>query len=265
MIFIFWLGKQVRTREISSCGGKLLDSVTAPVRLSCLYIITKAETEAVLRVLWVAVRAHHWAGTLGKGWVWADMQLTLWVPIHELWVELHLLKSDTWASGGPGNTRPPSIIEKWAGSVAWPREQYSEMGKCLLTPPSHWPKHKTEEALGRGGGPPALEKTVQALRSQVQVRLHRQMHALCCCSVAKSCLTLGDPMHCSTPGLSVLHYPGIYSNSCPLSQRCHPTIFSFVAPFSSCLQSFPASEFFPMSQLFPSGIGASASACPSNE
>ena len=51
MIFIFWLGKQVRTREISSCGGKLLDSVMAPVRLSCLYIITKAETEAILRVL----------------------------------------------------------------------------------------------------------------------------------------------------------------------------------------------------------------------
>lgn len=51
MIFIFWLGKQVRTREISSCGGKLLDSVMAPVHLSCLYIITKAETEAVLRVL----------------------------------------------------------------------------------------------------------------------------------------------------------------------------------------------------------------------
>lgn len=51
MIFIFWLGKQVRTREISSCRGKLLDSVMAPVHLSCLYIITKAETEAVLRVL----------------------------------------------------------------------------------------------------------------------------------------------------------------------------------------------------------------------
>lgn len=51
MIFILWLGKQVRTREIRSCGGKLLDSVMAPARLSCLYIITKAETEAILRVL----------------------------------------------------------------------------------------------------------------------------------------------------------------------------------------------------------------------
>lgn len=51
MISIFWLGKQVRTREIRSCRGKLLDSVMAPVRLSCSYIITKAETEAILRVL----------------------------------------------------------------------------------------------------------------------------------------------------------------------------------------------------------------------
>ena len=47
--------------------------------------------------------------------------------------------------------------------------------------------------------------------------------------------------------------PGVYPNSCPLSQRCHSTISSFVVHFSSCLQSFPASEAFPMSQLFTSG------------
>ena len=55
--------------------------------------------------------------------------------------------------------------------------------------------------------------------------------------------------------------PGVYSNSCPLSWWCHPTISSSV--FSSCLQSFPASGSFPMSQLFASGgqsIGVSASA-----
>ena len=57
--------------------------------------------------------------------------------------------------------------------------------------------------------------------------------------------------------------PGACSNSCPLSQWCHPTISSSVVPFSSCLQSFPASGFFPMSWLFTSGgpsIGASVSA-----
>ena len=56
--------------------------------------------------------------------------------------------------------------------------------------------------------------------------------------------------------------PGACSNSCPLSQWCHPTISFSVVPFS-CLQSFSASQFFPMSQFFASdgpGIGTSASA-----
>ena len=56
--------------------------------------------------------------------------------------------------------------------------------------------------------------------------------------------------------------PGVYSNSCPLSRWCHPTISSSVVPFSFCLQSFPASGSFQMSQFFPSGgqsIGVSAS------
>ena len=53
--------------------------------------------------------------------------------------------------------------------------------------------------------------------------------------------------------------------SCPLSQWCHPTISSSIAPFSLCLQSIPASGSFPISWLFPSGdqsIGASASVLP---
>ena len=57
--------------------------------------------------------------------------------------------------------------------------------------------------------------------------------------------------------------PRVYSKSCLLSLWCHPTISSFVIPFSSCLQSFPASGSFPMSQFFTSGgqsIGVSTSA-----
>ena len=61
----------------------------------------------------------------------------------------------------------------------------------------------------------------------------------------------------------------VYSNSCPLSQWCHPTILSSVAPFSSCLQSFPAPGSFQMSQLFTSrgqriGVSASISVLPMN-
>ena len=63
--------------------------------------------------------------------------------------------------------------------------------------------------------------------------------------------------------------PGVYSNSCPLSQWCHPTISSFVVPISSCLQSFLASASFPMSQFFTSDcqsirVSASASVLPMN-
>ena len=63
--------------------------------------------------------------------------------------------------------------------------------------------------------------------------------------------------------------PRIYSNSCPLSQWCHPTISSSVVPFSSCLQFFPASSFFQISQFFASGgqsigVSASASVLPMN-
>ena len=61
--------------------------------------------------------------------------------------------------------------------------------------------------------------------------------------------------------------PGVYPNSCSLSQWWHPTISSSVVPFSSCLKSFPASGSFLMSQFFSSGgpsIGASASVLPMN-
>ena len=63
--------------------------------------------------------------------------------------------------------------------------------------------------------------------------------------------------------------PGVYSNSCPLSQWCHPTISSSVIPFSSRLKSFPASGSFQMDQFFPSsgqsiGLSASATVLPMN-
>ena len=63
--------------------------------------------------------------------------------------------------------------------------------------------------------------------------------------------------------------PGVYSDSCPLNPWCHPTILSSVSPFSSCLQSFPASGSFQLSQFFASGgqsigVSASASVLPMN-
>ena len=98
----------------------------------------------------------------------------------------------------------------------------------------------------------------------------KEWHGHCRCSVAQSRPTLYNPMDCTharlpCPSLS----PGVCSNSCPLSQWCHPTISSSVIPFSGCPQSLPASVSFTVSQLFESGgqsIGvlASASVLPMN-
>jgi len=79
------------------------------------------------------------------------------------------------------------------------------------------------------------------------------------CSVMSDSLRLHELQHARPPCPSPT--PRAYSNSCSLSQWCHPTISSSVIPFSSCPQSFPASGSFQMSQLFPSGgqsIGVSS-------
>ena len=87
------------------------------------------------------------------------------------------------------------------------------------------------------------------------------------CSVVSDSLWPHEPQHTRPPCPSPT--PGVYPNSCPLSWWCHPTISSFVVPFSSLLKSFPASGFFQMSQLFTSGgqsigVSASASVLPMN-
>ena len=86
-------------------------------------------------------------------------------------------------------------------------------------------------------------------------------------SISQLCLTLCDPMDCSTPGLPLHHQLLELVASCPLSHWCHPTNSSSVVSFSSCLQSFPASGSFPMIQFFAScgqSTGASASVLPIN-
>ena len=87
-------------------------------------------------------------------------------------------------------------------------------------------------------------------------------------SVAQSCPTFCDMdgrarPPCPSPT------PGAYSNSCPSNRWCHPTISSSVIPFYSCLQYFPASGYFLMSQFFvlggqSIGVSASASVFPMN-
>ena len=87
------------------------------------------------------------------------------------------------------------------------------------------------------------------------------------CSVMSDSLRPNGLQHARLPCPSP--NPGVCSNSCPSSWWCHPTISSSVIPFSSCLQSFPASGSLPMSQFFASsgqsiGVSALASVFPMN-
>ena len=87
------------------------------------------------------------------------------------------------------------------------------------------------------------------------------------CSVVFDSLQPYELQHARPPCTSPT--PGVHSNSCPSSQWCQPVISSSVVPFSSCPQSLPASESFPMSQLFSwggqsIGVSASASVLPKN-
>ena len=87
------------------------------------------------------------------------------------------------------------------------------------------------------------------------------------CSVMSNCLRPRGLQHARLPCPSPT--PGTCSNSCPLNQWHHPTISSSFVPFSSCLQSFPASGSFQMSQFFASGgqsvgVSASTSVLPMN-
>ena len=86
-------------------------------------------------------------------------------------------------------------------------------------------------------------------------------------SVMSDSLQPYGPQHARPPCPPPI--PGVFSNSCPLTRWCHPTISSSVIPFSSRLQSFPVSGSFPRSQFFASsgqsiGVSASVSVLPMN-
>ena len=87
------------------------------------------------------------------------------------------------------------------------------------------------------------------------------------CSVLSDSLRPHELQHARPPCPSPS--PGVQQNSCPSSRWCHPTISSSVVPYTSCPQSLPASQSFPMSQLFTwggqsNGVSALASVLPMN-
>ena len=103
--------------------------------------------------------------------------------------------------------------------------------------------------------------------SMIYIREHHFSSVQFRCSVMSEYLQVCELQHARPPCPSPT--PGACSNPCPSSQWCHPTISASVVPFTSCLQSFPASGSFPVSQFFPSGgqsigVSVSASVLPKN-
>ena len=132
----------------------------------------------------------------------------------------------------------------------------------------NWHLFWAKSSLGRRG--PQVQQA--AFQSEAVSSTHQseclseqwrgRLSVYCCCSVSKLCPTLQPHglQHIRLPCPSL--YPRVFSNSCALSQWCHPTISSSVALFC-CLQPFSTSESFPVGQFFTSGgksIWASASA-----
>ena len=121
-----------------------------------------------------------------------------------------------------------------------------------------WMKHKLESGL-----PGKISNRRKAITGP-KVQLSSVQFSL---SVVSDSLWPHESQHTKPPCPSPT--PGVYSNSCPLSWLCHPTISSSVISFSSCLQSFPASGSFQMSQFFISGgqsiaVSAAISVLPMN-
>ena len=129
---------------------------------------------------------------------------------------------------------------------------------CSLSPPlGYFGKHSREKGL----------RSFLYSKSAIWDLTFRYHSVQFSHSVVSDSLQLHGLQHAKPPCPSPT--PRVYSNSCPLNRWCHPTISSFVIPFSSCPQSFPASGSFQMSQLFASGgqsigVSASASVLPMN-
>ena len=164
---------------------------------------------------------------------------------------------------------PQGKVEKWLTTpqnLTGAREEQLPKGRGNI------PSKRGEKMLGRVKTIDVLYDLYALLRINLGViswyRLPPQFSsAQFSRSVMSDSLRPHGLQHISLPCPSPT--PGPYSNSCPSSQWCHPTISSSIIPFSSCLQSFLASGSFPMSQFFTSGsesigVSASASVLPMN-
>ena len=147
---------------------------------------------------------------------------TLWTIAHQGPLPIGFSRQEYWSGS---SCLPPGIYPTQGSNPSLFWLLHWQVGSLPLVPP---------------GSPKTLSQFLHSIMSN-SLRSHRLQHTR---------------LPCPSPT------PGVYPNSCPSSQWCHPTISSSVVPFSSCHQSFPASGSFAVSQFFASGgwsIGISAS------
>ena len=132
--------------------------------------------------------------------------------------------------------KEPTHWERPDAGKDWRREEKGTTEDEMVGRYHQHNGHEFEHALGDGEGQGSL-----AGGSPIQF----------ICSVVSDSLRPHESQHTRPPCPSPT--PGVHSNSCPLSRWCHPAISPSAIPFSSCLQSFPASGSFPMSHFFASG------------
>ena len=184
-----------------------------------------------------------WSGTLGSAFLITMRFWCCWSPRHT-W---ETLSSSWWGrvwgvlSESSWDTHPTTIREVLAISVSYVGVPFKvSLEKCLANLKRSF----------KPTSPPKYYTWICAKKMLHQFSL----------SVMSDSLSPHEPQHTRPPCPSPT--PRVYSNSCPLSQWWHPAISSSVVPFSSHLQSFPASGYFQMNQFFTSGgqsIGVSAS------
>ena len=158
-----------------------------------------------------------------------------------------VVKNSAWDAGVTGDRRFDPWVRKILWRRAWQSTPVSLLGKSVWTEEPGRLQSIASQRVGHDWSSLACKDIV--IFSSVQFS----------CSVVSDSLWPHELQHARPPCPSPT--PRVYPDLSPLSWWCHPTISSSVVTFSSCLQSFPASVSFQMSQLFASGgqsIGVSA-------
>ena len=148
----------------------------------------------------------------------------------------------------------------------WPRDSKAQSRISACSRRSNQPE-RSESKADTGGAETLLWDSWILCNQQIMKIFNKISSVQFSRSVMSDSLRPHGLQHTRLPCPSPT--PGVYTNSYPLSQWCHPTISSSVIPFSSCLKCFPASGSFPMSQFFSSsgqsiGVSASTSVLPMN-